>query len=204
MATRIVMLLSGGGTTLENLFEKIDRDELSAQVVAVISSRESAFGLERARKRNIPAITVSPKEFENHDAFCTAMWDEIRKHKPDLVVMGGFMTLLTVPEDFHGRIMNVHPSLVPAFCGKGMYGHRVHEAVIEYGVRVSGVTVHFVDNQYDHGPIILQEAIPVFESDSPESLAQRVQAKEREMYPRAIQLFATGRLKLDGRHVRIS
>jgi phosphoribosylglycinamide formyltransferase-1 len=204
MATRIVMLLSGGGTTLENLLEKIDRDELSAQIVAVISSREDAYGLERARKRNIAAVTVSPKAFPEREAFFTAMWEEIRKHKPDLVVMGGFMTLLNVPDDFHGRIMNVHPSLVPAFCGKGMYGHRVHEAVIGYGVRLSGVTVHFVDNEYDHGPIILQEAVPIFDSDSPESLAQRVQAKEREVYPRAIQMFATGRLKLDGRHVRIS
>ncbi len=204
MATRIVMLLSGGGTTLENLLEKIDRDELSAQIVAVISSREDAYGLERARKRNIAAVTVSPKAFPEREAFFTAMWEEIRKHKPDLVVMGGFMTLLNVPDDFHGRIMNVHPSLVPAFCGKGMYGHRVHEAVIGYGVRLSGVTVHFVDNEYDHGPIILQEAVPIFDSDSPESLAQRIQAKEREVYPRAIQMFATGRLKLDGRHVRIS
>lgn len=204
MATRIVMLLSGNGSTLENLFEKIDKDELSAQIVAVISSRESAYGLERARKRNLPAVTVSPKAYAERAEFDAALWEEIRKHKPDLVVLGGFMTLLTVPDDYHGKIMNVHPSLVPAFCGKGMYGHRVHEAVIEYGVRVSGVTVHFVDNEYDHGPIILQEAVPVFESDSPESVAQRVQSKEREVYPRAIQLFATGRIKLEGRHVRIA
>lgn len=204
MATRIVVLLSGNGSTLENLFEKIEKAELSAEIVAVISSRDGVFGLERARKRNVAAVAVVPKSFPDHSAFNTAIWDEIRKYKPDLVVMGGFMTLLTVPEDFFGRIMNVHPSLVPAFCGKGMYGHRVHEAVIEYGVRVSGVTVHFVDNEYDHGPIILQEAVPIFESDSPESLEQRVQVRERELYPRAIQLFATGRLKLQGRHVRIS
>ena len=204
MATRIVVLLSGNGSTLENLFEKIDKAELSAEIVAVISSRDGVYGLERARKRNVAAVAVVPKTFPDHAAYNAAMWDEIRKHKPDLVVMGGFMTLLTVPEDFYGRIMNVHPSLVPAFCGKGMYGHRVHEAVIEYGVRVSGVTVHFVDNEYDHGPIILQEAVPIFESDSPESLEQRVQVRERELYPRAIQLFATGRLKLQGRHVRIS
>ena len=168
----------------------------------MISSRDGVFGLERARKRNVAAVAVVPKSYPDHAAYNAAMWDEIRKHKPDLVVMGGFMTLLTVPEDFIGRIMNVHPSLVPAFCGKGMYGHRVHEAVIEYGVRVSGVTVHFVDNEYDHGPIILQEAVPIFESDSPESLEQRVQIRERELYPRAIQLFATGRLTLQGRHVR--
>jgi len=204
MATRIVVLLSGNGSTLENLFEKIEKAELSAEIVAVISSRDGVFGLERARKRNVAAVAVVPKTFPDHAAYNAAMWEEIRRHKPDLVVMGGFMTLLTVPEDFIGRIMNVHPSLVPAFCGKGMYGHRVHEAVIEYGVRVSGVTVHFVDNEYDHGPIILQEAVPIFESDSPESLEQRVQIRERELYPRAIQLFATGRLKLQGRHVRIA
>lgn len=204
MATRIVVLLSGNGSTLENLFEKIGKSELSAEIVGVISSREGVYGLERAQKRNVPAVAVVPKAFPDHAAFNTAIWEAIRQYKPDLVVMGGFMTLLTVPEDFYGRIMNVHPSLVPAFCGKGMYGHRVHEAVIEYGVRLSGVTVHFVDNEYDHGPIILQEPVPIFENDSPESLAQRVQAREREVYPRAIQLFATGRLKLQGRHVRIS
>jgi phosphoribosylglycinamide formyltransferase-1 len=204
MATRIVVLLSGNGSTLENLFEKIEKDELSAQIAAVISSREGVFGLERATKRNVPAIAVARKAFPDHESYNVALWEEIRKYKPDLIVLGGFMTLLTVPDDYLHRIMNVHPSLVPAFCGKGMFGHRVHEAVIEYGVRVSGVTVHFVDNEYDHGPIILQEPVPVFESDSPESLAQRVQAKERELYPRAVQLFATGRLKVHGRHVRVT
>jgi len=203
MATRIVMLLSGNGSTLQNLIDKIEGHELAAQIVAVVSSRAGVYGLERAEKHKIPGFAIERKSFPDQEAFCNALWDEIRRHKPDLVVMGGFMSLITVPDDFHERIMNVHPSLIPAFCGKGMYGHRVHEAVIEHGVRISGVTVHFVDSQYDHGPIILQEAVPVFEGDSPESLAQRVQAKEREIYPRAIQLFATGRIKVQGRHVRI-
>ena len=127
----------------------------------------------------------------------------IRRHDPALVVLAGFMSLITVPEDFAGRIMNVHPALIPAFSGKGMYGHHVHEAVLEYGAKVTGVTVHFVDEQYDQGPIILQAPLEVLPGDTPNSLAERVQAKERELYPQAIQLFAENRLRIEGRRVRI-
>ena len=203
MPVKLAVLLSGSGTTLQNIIDHIDRGELDAAVTCVISSRHGVYGLERARDHGIPAVTVAFKDHGNTAAFNQAIWDEIRRHNVDLVVLAGFMSLLEVPEAFHNRIMNVHPALVPAFCGKGMYGHHVHEAVLDYGAKVSGATVHFVDQHYDNGPIILQEAVPVLPDDTPDSLADRVQGKERELYPRAIQLFAEGRLSVEGRLVRI-
>jgi phosphoribosylglycinamide formyltransferase-1 len=121
----------------------------------------------------------------------------------ELVVMGGFLKHLLIPTDFSGRVMNIHPSLIPAFCGQGFFGRRVHEAVLEYGARISGCTVHFVDDEYDHGPIIMQRAVPVLDDDSPASLAARVFAHECEAYPEAIQLFAEGRIRVEDRRVSI-
>lgn len=203
MAIRLAVLLSGSGTTLQNIIDHIDQGKLDAEVVCVISSRANAYGLERARKHSIPAITVPFKQFPDTSAFSWAIWDEVRKYHADLAVLAGFMSLLEVPPDFAHKIMNVHPALIPAFCGKGMYGQHVHEAVLAYGVKVSGATVHFVDEHYDHGPIILQEAVPVLPDDTPDSLAERVQAKERELYPRAIQLYAEGRLRVENRIVKV-
>jgi len=203
MPVRLAVLLSGSGTTLENIFERIAEGGLDASVCGVIGSRADAYGLERARQRNVPAVAVVRKEYADSASFSQALWEEVRKYDADLVVLAGFMCLIDVPEDFANRIMNVHPALIPAFCGTGMYGHHVHEAVLEYGAKVTGATVHFVDAQYDHGPIILQAPVPVEEGDTPDTLAGRVQAKERELYPQAIQLYAEGRLQVDGRHVRI-
>ncbi len=203
MAIRLAVLLSGSGTTLQNIIDHIERGALDATVACVIASRRDAYGLERARKHGIPAMAVPRKDFPDDAAFNDAIWAEVRRHDPDLVVLAGFMLLLHVPGDFRDRIMNIHPALIPAFCGKGMYGHHVHEAVIEHGVKITGATVHFVDEEYDHGPIILQEAVPVLPDDTPDTLAERVQAKERELYPRAIQLFAEGRLRVEGRIVRV-
>ena len=203
MAIKLAVLLSGSGTTLQNLIDRIERGELDAEIAVVISSRKEVYGLERARNHGIHAATVAFKDYDDSHAFNQAIWTEIRKYPVDLVVLAGFMSLLEVPDDFVNRIMNVHPALIPAFCGKGMYGHHVHEAVLEYGAKVTGATVHLVDDHYDNGPIVLQEPVPVHEDDTPDSLAERVQAKERELYPRAIQLFAQGRLKVDGRRVRI-
>lgn len=203
MGIRIAVLLSGSGTTLQNLIDRMDAGEVDGEVVCVLSSRHGAYGLERARNHHIPAITVARKDHAGHAAFNEALWAEIRACAPDLVVLAGFMSLLAVPEDYQNRIVNVHPALIPAFCGKGMYGHHVHEAVLEYGAKITGATVHFVDGQYDHGPIILQAPVPVEEDDTPDTLAERVQAKERELYPKAIQLFAQGRLQVQDRKVHI-
>ncbi len=149
-------------------------------------------------------MLVERKQYEDTPAFSYAVWDEIRAAQADLVVMAGFMSLIEIPPDYENRVVNVHPGLIPAFCGKGMYGHHVHEAVIAYGAKVSGCTVHFANARYDEGPIIMQGVVPVYDDDTPESVAERVQAKERGIYPKAIQLIAEGRVRVDGRHVRIA
>lgn len=203
MPIRLAVLLSGSGTTLQNLIDRIEAGTLDARIEVVISSKSTAYGLQRAQNHNIPTAVVRPKDYPDMKSFNQALWAVIRQYPVDLVVLAGFLSLIEVPPDFVNRIMNIHPALIPAFCGKGMYGHHVHEAVIRSGVKITGCTVHFVDDQYDHGPIILQEAVPVLDDDTPESLAERVQAKERELYPLAIQLFAEGRLKVEGNRVRI-
>ncbi len=200
---RIAVLLSGSGTSLENLFEQIDAGELPAEIVAVVASRDDAFGLERARRRGIPAIAVPRKAYGDVHSFNEALHEVLAGFEIDLVALLGFMCLFEIRDRFAQRTINVHPALIPAFCGKGYYGHHVHEAVIEKGVRLTGATVHFVDAEYDCGPIILQEALPVREDDTPDSLAERVQALERALVPEAIRLFAAGRLQIDGRRVRI-
>jgi len=203
MPLKVAVLLSGNGSTLQNILDRAAAGELDAQVVCVVASRADAYGLERARKAGIPAIAVPRKDYPNASTFGDAVWVQVRAHAPELVVLAGFMSLLPIPPEFHGRIMNVHPALIPAFSGKGMYGHHVHEAVLDYGAKLTGVTVHFVDEVYDRGPVILQSPVPVLEDDTPDSLAARVQAEERALYPKAIQLFAEGRLRIEGRRVRI-
>lgn len=204
MPLGLAVLLSGGGTTLQNIIDRIERGELDAKVHCVIASQRDAYGLVRARNHGIPHTAIVRKDFPDAAAFRAAVWTEIRRYPVGLVVLAGYMCLLDVPPDFANRIVNVHPALIPAFCGKGMYGHHVHEAVIAYGAKISGATVHFVDAEYDHGPIIIQESVPVFDDDTPDTLAERVQAKEREIYPRAIQWFAEGRVTVEGRRVKIA
>jgi len=203
MTLRLAVLLSGSGTTLQNLIDHAADGTLDAKVACVIASRASAYGLERAAKNGIPAKAITSKDIPNPGERSMAIWEDIRKHKTDLVVLAGYMSLLTVPPDYEHRIVNVHPALIPAFSGKGMYGHHVHEAVIEYGAKVTGATVHFVDDAYDNGPIIMQEAIPVHDHDTADSLAERVQALERKLYPKAIQMIAEGRVTVEGRRVHI-
>lgn len=204
MALKLAVLLSGSGTTLQNLIDRIEAGQLDAVVTCVISSRINAYGLERAKNHDIPASAIPRKGYADAGSFNEALWAAIRHHQPGLVVLAGFMSLIEIPKDYANRIMNVHPALLPAFGGTGMYGHHVHEAVLEHGVKVTGATVHFVDPEYDRGPIILQECVPVKDDDTADTLAARVQEKERELYPRAVQLFAEGRLKVEGRRVRIT
>ena len=183
---KLAVLVSGSGTTLENLFEHCSAGKLPAEIVVVISSRPDAYGLERARKRNVPAILVEKRKFANPDEFSKAIFEKLAPYKPDLICLAGFMSLLRIPAEFSRRVVNVHPALLPAFGGKGFYGHHVHEAVLKAGIKKTGCTVHFVDSQYDHGEIILQKEVKVLEGDTVESLAARVQAAEREIYPLAI------------------
>lgn len=203
MPAKLAVLLSGSGTTLQNLIDRIAVGELDAEIVCVVSSRPGVLGLERAEQHGIPNAVIARKDYSDIQTFSKDMWDCITPYKPDLIVLAGFMSLLSVPAAYENRIINVHPALIPAFCGRGMYGHHVHEAVLDYGAKLSGATVHFVDEKYDNGPIILQEAVPVMEGDTPETLAERVQTMERKLYPKAIQLFAEGRLRVEGRQVRV-
>ena len=200
---RLAVLLSGGGTTLQNLYDAATAGKLPARVELVISSNADAFGLQRAKAINVPSAVIPRKEAGSLEAFSSRIFDACRKAKVDLVVLGGFMQLIQVPDDFLGRVMNIHPALIPAFCGKGYYGHRVHEAVLAYGAKISGCTVHCADNEYDHGPIILQRTVPVLEDDTPDTLAARVFEQECIAYPEAIRLFAEKRLKIEGRKVRV-
>ena len=200
---RIVVLISGGGTTLRNFIEKIGAGQLPVEIALVVSSSPAARGLQFARDAGIPEAVIERKNFGSQEDFSRAIFDHCRRVRADLVVMGGFLKRVTIPEDFANRVVNIHPALVPAFCGDGFYGHRVHEAVLEYGAKLSGCTVHFADNQYDHGPVILQRTVPVLEDDTPETLAARVFEAECAAYPEALRLIAAGRITVDGRRVRI-
>jgi formyltetrahydrofolate-dependent phosphoribosylglycinamide formyltransferase len=198
---RLAVWASGNGTTLQNLIDRSRVADSLTEVVLVISDVAEARALERARVAGIESAFVSwkgrPAEESSREAF-----DACRRSKVDWVVLAGFLKKLVVAADFAGRIINVHPSLIPAFSGQGCYGHRVHEAAIERGVKISGCTVHFCDNEYDHGPIILQRAVEVFESDTAQSLAERVQQAEREALPEAINLLVSGSVVLEGGRVK--
>jgi phosphoribosylglycinamide formyltransferase-1 len=207
---RLAVLLSGNGRSLQNLLDRGAPGEagspdgrLPARVTLVVSNRPDAYGLKRARQAGLPVAVAERKAFNDRDDFSAAVFDHCRAAGIDLVCMAGYLQLLRIPDDFNGRVMNIHPALLPAFGGPGMYGRHVHEAVLEYGAKLSGCTVHFADNVYDHGPVILQRAVDVHDDDTPLTLADRVFAAECEAYPEAIRLFAEGRLHVHGRRVRI-
>lgn len=200
---KISVLISGGGTTLRNLIEFRQRGALDANIEHVLSSNPAARGLEYANAANIPATVINHKDFDGVESFSDAVFSSIRDAQTDLVVMGGFLRRLKIPSEFENRVINIHPSLIPSFSGKGHYGSRVHQGVIDYGCKISGCTVHFVDDQYDHGPIIAQASVPVLNNDTPEELAQRVFAKECELYPRVINSIAAGGVTVSDRQVTI-
>ena len=199
----LAILISGSGTTLQNLIDKINDKTLNANIQIVISSAPDTYGVKRAEQNNIPVTIVQRKGFNNSEIFSNTIINEIEKYSVDLIILAGFLHLFKIPDKYTGKVMNIHPGLIPSFCGKGYYGHHVHEAVIESGVKVSGCTVHFVDNEYDCGPIIIQRVVQVHEDDSPETLAQRVFKEECIAYPEAINLFAEGRLKIEERKVKV-
>lgn len=203
---RIVVCVSGGGTNLQAILDAIDRGEITnTEVTAVISNNAGARALTRAESRGIPGICISPKSFPDRESFNRAFTDKMCELDPDLVVLAGF--LVRIPETmvtrFSNRIVNIHPSLIPSFCGVGFYGLRVHEKVLERGVRVTGATVHFVNEGMDEGPIIAQRAVSVEEEDTPESLQRRVMEQaEWILLPRAIDDIANGRIAVVENKVR--
>jgi formyltetrahydrofolate-dependent phosphoribosylglycinamide formyltransferase len=198
----LAVLLSGSGRTLENLRQAIQAGRLSARIAVVVSSKPEAYGLVRAQQYGIDAVAVSRKIYKDVETFNATINAVLARYTIDLVVLAGFLSPYHPPPALVGKVINVHPALLPAFGGKGYYGDRVHRAVLEAGVKVSGCTVHFADEQYDHGPIILQEAVPVLDDDTVETLAARVFAVECRLYPQAIQLLAEDRLRIEGRRVR--
>lgn len=200
---RLAVLISGGGTTLKNLIDHISRGMLDVEIAVVIASTPKAGGLAFAAEAGIDRHVVEYSKYLNAEEFSRDIFDICRQARVDLVVMGGFLKQVVIPDDFVHRVVNIHPALIPAFCGQGFYGRRVHAAAIDYGVKISGCTIHFVDNQYDHGPVIMQRAVPVLDDDTPESLAARVFAAECEAYPEAIALIASGRVAVYGRLVRV-
>ena len=203
MAIRLGVLISGSGTTLQNFLDEIDAGRLEAVVTVVISSSPNAYGLERAKKHKVPTTVIKRNVYSDASTYGEAMAEVLDKHKVELVTMAGFLKLWRIPERYKGRVMNIHPALIPAFCGQDMYGRTVHKAVVESGVKISGCTVHFADNEYDTGPVIIQRAVPVSFEDTAEDVARRVAKEECIAYPEAIRLYAQGRLKIEGQRVRI-
>ncbi len=189
MSLRIGILLSGSGTTYEYLAQAIAEGRINGEICRVISSKAIGGGVERAKKWGHPLSICRPKDENHHQAIA----DILREDRVDLVVMAGWMHLWKLPSDFQNKTINVHPSLIPAFCGHGMYGHHVHEAVIEKGVKFSGCTVHLVDGEYDRGPILDQRVVNVESGDSPETLAARVQMVEKSLLVHIIRQWHTYR-----------
>ncbi len=186
---RLAVLLSGGGSTLQNIADAINRKDLDAKIVCVISSRSDAYGVQRAAQLGLPCQVVERKAIPAVKEFSDAIFGTIRKSQADLVCLAGFLSLIEIPPDFVGRVLNIHPALLPSFGGKGMHGHHVHEAVLKAGCKVSGCTVHLADQTYDTGRILIQRCCPVSSSDTPETLAKRVFEQECIAYPEAIRLF---------------
>ena len=193
---RLAAFISGGGRSLQNLAKACAHGEPDAEIVLVISSNADAYGLTRAKNLGIPSMVLPRNSFPDLKAYSDAHFDLCRKHRVDIVCLLGFLRLLRIADDFQNRVINVHPALLPAFGGKGMYGHHVHEAVLKAGATESGCTVHYCDDQYDHGTIIHQRRCPVLPDDTPETLAARVFEEEKKAFPEAlVKLFGESQIK---------
>ena len=207
LTARIAVLVSGGGTNLQALIDAQKAGQLGGgEIVAVLSSKEGAYALERAAKAGIPGFVLPRKSFPDNGAMTRAIVDELQSLQVDLVVLAGFLHILTgeIVAAYPNAILNVHPALIPSFCGKGAYGLHVHEQALAYGVKVTGATVHFVTEECDAGPIILQKAVDVLPGDTPELLQRRIMEQcEWKLLPRAVSLFCQGRLNVEGRKVTV-
>lgn len=207
MPKKIAVLVSGGGTNLQALIDAQGRGELvNGQIAAVIASTTEAYALERAKQAGIPGHVLARSDYPSSQAITQALVDKLRALDIDLVVMAGFMTIVTAElfQAYPNAVINIHPSLIPSFCGKGCYGLHVHEKALEYGVKLSGATVHFVTEECDAGPIILQKAVEVFPDDTPQTLQLRIMEQcEWKLLPQAVSLFCQGRLRVEGRTVHL-
>ena len=204
---RLAVLVSGSGTNLQAILDAIDEETITnAEVSVVISNNAGAYALERAKKKGIDAVCLSPKTFASREAFNEALLVKLQSYNVDLVVLAGCLVVIpqSIVDAYPNKIINIHPSLIPSFCGTGYYGLKVHEGVLSRGVKVTGATVHFVDGGTDTGPIILQKAVEVHEGDTPKALQQRVMEEaEWVIMPRAIDLIANGKVTVEDGHVKI-
>jgi phosphoribosylglycinamide formyltransferase-1 len=203
---RLAVFASGSGSNMQAIVDAIDSGYIPAEIALVVSNRSDAGVVERARKHDIPFVILDPKSYEDEDRYTAEVLRHLDAHGVNFITLAGY--LRKVPSEvvrrYRERMLNIHPALLPAFGGKGFYGRRVHEAVLEYGVRWTGVTVHLVDEEYDTGPIVMQEPVPVSPGDSAESLAARVLETEHRIYPAAVKAFAEGRVQVEGRRVIVS
>lgn len=202
---KIVVLASGSGSNLQALIDAIACGTINGQIELVITDRLGAFALQRASNNGIAAVCIDRKAYSNKADFDLKLINNLNEVQPDLIILAGYLSILSseLIYKYHGKIINIHPSLLPAFGGKGFYGEKVHKAVIEYGTKISGATVHFVDENTDTGPIILQRSVDVLENDTPETLAKRVLCVEHSLIVKATELFCDKKLKQEGRNVRI-
>jgi phosphoribosylglycinamide formyltransferase-1 len=205
MNLRLAVFASGRGSNFQAILNAIATHRLQAQVVLCVSNRAEAGALQIAQVAQIPTAVIEEKQFANSSEYAKALLAQLAKHKVNFIALAGFMRKIPVEvvRQFRHHIVNIHPALLPSFGGKGMYGYRVHEAVLAYGCKVSGATVHFVDEEYDTGPPILQRCVPVLDNDASETLTARVLEVEHQIYPEALQLFAEERVRVEGRRVRI-
>ena len=203
---KIGVLISGSGTNLQSIIDNIEKGEINGKITVVISNKSDAYGLERARQHNIDAVFVNHKEYENFEMYNDAVIEELEKHGVELIVLAGYLKILSgnFIEKYRNKIINIHPSLIPSFCGKGYYGLKVHEAAVNYGVKLSGATVHFVDEQADTGPIIMQEAVEVDYDDTAETLQKKILNIEHKILRLEGKYYCDGKLDVVGRKVKIN
>ena len=202
---RIAVMVSGGGTNLQAIIDNVSSGKIKAELALVISSKHGAYALERAKKAGIPTAVIAKMDYDSEEDFFAANLKALEDCGAEGIVLAGYMSILSkeLVKKFENKIINIHPALIPSFCGKGYYGERVHKAVIAYGAKLSGATVHFVAEGADTGPIIMQESVPVLPDDTPDELAARVLKVEHTILPRSVALFCEDKLKVEGRIVRV-
>ncbi|MDD4780581.1 MAG: phosphoribosylglycinamide formyltransferase [Tissierellia bacterium] len=203
---KIGVLVSGSGTNLQSIIDSINSGDINGKITVVISNKKDAYGLERAKQHDINAVFVNEKDYNNIESFNDSIIEILKENKVELVVLAGYLKILSSKFIglYRNKIINIHPSLIPSFCGKGYYGLKVHEAAINYGVKISGASVHFVDENADTGPIIMQETVNVDYNDTSESLQQKILKVEHKLLPLAIKYYCEGRIEVVGRKTLIT
>ena len=203
---RLVVMISGSGSNLQALLDAIARGEIDAEIVGVISSAPGAYGISRAEKAGIPAKVVARKMYKSAEAFNAANLSAIESFSPDGIVLAGYLAMISpdIITKYLNKIINIHPALIPSFCGKGFYGKKVHQGVLDYGAKISGATTHFVDEGADTGPVIMQKSVPVLDSDTAETLAARVLEVEHEILVKTVQAFCSEKISVNGRKVTLN